>query len=86
MEMTTPTKEQGQSHRASAAEALLNILIGFWISVGANIVLLPRWGYRVSVTQGIEIGLAFTLVSFLRSYLLRRLFNHLHLRTSPTGR
>ena len=70
---------RGQSQRASALEALLNILIGFWISVVANIVLLPLWGYHVSATQGIEIGLAFTLVSFLRSYLLRRLFNYFHI-------
>jgi len=77
------TRAKGQSARASALEALLNILIGFWISVGANIFLLPLWGYSVSLTQGVEIGLAFTLVSFLRSYLLRRAFNLYHTRTSP---
>lgn len=71
---------KGQSPRASAAEALLNILIGFWISVLTNVLLLPLWGYQVSVTQGVEIGLAFTLVSFLRSFALRRLFNYLALR------
>lgn len=74
---------KGQSKRSSALEALLNVLIGFWISVGANIFLLPLWGYKVSLTQGVEIGLAFTLVSFLRSYLLRRAFNLYHTRTSP---
>ena len=74
---------KGQSKRSSALESLLNILIGFWISVGANIFLLPLWGYKVSLTQGVEIGLAFTLVSFLRSYLLRRAFNFYHTRTSP---
>lgn len=82
--MSAPVREldrsvRGQSKRASAAEALLNILIGFWISVGANILLLPLWGYKVSVVQGVEIGLAFTLVSFLRSYILRRLFNYFHI-------
>lgn len=77
------TRAKGQSARASALESLLNILIGFWISVGANIFLLPLWGYSVSLTQGVEIGLAFTLVSFLRSYLLRRAFNLYHTRTSP---
>ena len=77
------TRAKGQSARASALESLLNILIGFWISVGANIFLLPLWGYKVSLTQGVEIGLAFTLVSFLRSYLLRRAFNLYHTRTSP---
>lgn len=71
---------KGQSRRSSAAEALLNILIGFWISVLANIVLLPLWGLQVDLRKGVEIGLVFTLVSFLRSYFLRRLFNYFHIR------
>lgn len=68
----------GQSQRASLLEAFLNILLGFWLSTFANLVLLPLWGYTVSPLQAIEIGLAFTLVSFIRSYLLRRFFNFLH--------
>lgn len=72
----------GQSRRASLAEAFLNILIGFWISVAANIWLLPLWGFSPSVSQGIEIGLLFTWISLVRSYVLRRLFNLLHLRQS----
>lgn len=80
--MTVPSSPRiplGQSRRASLAEALLNIIIGFWISVLANIWLLPLWGYTVSLTQGIEIGLLFTLVSLLRSYVLRRAFNYFHI-------
>jgi hypothetical protein len=76
----SPRVPLGQSRRASAAEALLNIIIGFWISVLANIWLLPFWGYSVSIVQGIEIGILFTLISLLRSYLLRRLFNHFHVK------
>lgn len=72
---------RGQGKMASASEAFLNILIGFWISVGANLVLLPLWGYTVSLSQGVEIGLAFTAVSFLRSYFLRRVFNYFHVRS-----
>ena len=69
---------KGQRVSHSAYEALLNILLGFGISVGANLVLLPLWGYQVGVREGLEIGLAFTLVSFVRSFLLRRLFNYFH--------
>jgi hypothetical protein len=72
------TGEKGQRVLHSAYEALLNILLGFGISVGANLVLLPLWGYQVGVREGLEIGLAFTLVSFVRSFLLRRLFNYFH--------
>ena len=82
--MTTPTTpplpQRGQSRRASLAEAMLNTLIGFWISVLANALLLPLWGFKVSMAQSIEIGIAFTFVSILRSYVLRRAFNFYHIR------
>ena len=75
----------GQSRRASLAEAALNILIGFWISVLANRWLLPLWGYQVSMSQAIEIGLLFTWISLIRSYALRRLFNWLHIKTRSSA-
>ena len=65
----------GQSRRASFLEAVLNTLIGFWISVLANIYLLPIWGFSPSLLQSIEIGILFTWISILRGYALRRLFN-----------
>ena len=74
-----PSIPRGQSRKHSALEALLNILIGFWISVLANRWLLPIWGYQVSMSQAIEIGLLFTWISLIRSYLLRRLFNFFHI-------
>jgi len=78
--MTSPSPSPsplGQSRRFSALEALLNTLFGFWISVLANVVLLPIWGFSPSLPQAVEIGMAFTLVSLLRSYALRRLFNYI---------
>jgi len=71
---------RGQTRRGSIIEAILNVIIGFWISVLANIYLLPLWGFLPSLSQGIEIGIAFTWVSLLRSYVLRRAFNYLHIR------
>lgn len=68
-----------QSRRASLIEAIANVLVGYLISVLANIWLLPLWGFSVSPRAGAEIGLLFTLISLLRSYILRRLFNHLHI-------
>ncbi len=89
--MTTRTSEHGprlpigQSRRASLAEAALNVLLGFWISVLANIWLLPLWGFHPSLSQGVEIGLIFTLISLVRKYLLRRLFNWLHIKTRSSA-
>lgn len=76
--MSQPGNPHSQSHAATLLESLSQIAIGYTISVLANIWLLPLWGYQVSLRQGVEIGLLFTLISFIRSYLLRRLFNYFH--------
>jgi uncharacterized protein HemY len=59
----------------SLIEAVANIVIGFWISVAANYVIMPWFGYNVSVSESIWIAVAFTFVSLVRSYVLRRIFN-----------
>jgi hypothetical protein len=64
-----------QSKRMSLIEAVTNIVIGFWISVAANYVIMPWFGYNVSVSESIWIAVAFTFVSLVRSYVLRRIFN-----------
>ena len=61
----------------SAVEASLNVLIGYLVSVLANILILPLFGYDVTVADSFAIGLAFTAVSLVRSYALRRWFNWL---------
>ena len=64
-----------QSRLMSAIEASTNVLIGYLVSVAANIIILPMFGYDVTVTDSFVIGLAFTAVSLVRSYVLRRAFN-----------
>lgn len=66
-----------QSRVMSAVEASTNVLIGYLVSVAANIIILPFFGYDVTVADSFAIGLAFTAVSFVRSYALRRAFNWL---------
>jgi hypothetical protein len=64
-----------QSKIMSAVEASTNVLIGYLVSVAANLVILPLFGYNVTVADSFAIGLAFTAVSLVRSYILRRVFN-----------
>ena len=66
-----------QSRMMSAVEASANVAIGYLVSVAANLLILPLFGYDVSVADGFAIGLAFTAVSLVRSYALRRAFNWL---------
>ena len=66
-----------QSKRNSALEAASNVAIGYLVSVAANILILPLFGYSVTVADSFAIGAAFTAVSLARSYALRRLWNRL---------
>lgn len=64
-----------QTKLGSFAEAWVNIFVGFGISFICNMVVLPWFGFHVSAKQAFDIGLIMTVVSLVRSYLLRRLFN-----------
>lgn len=67
-----------QSRLGSAVEACINVAVGFGVSWGANLVILPAFGYPVSAGDAFWMGVAFTVLSLVRSYALRRLFNRLH--------
>jgi len=68
-----------QSRLSSALEAATNVAIGYLVSVLANVLILPVFGYNVTLGDSFAIGLAFTAVSLVRSYLLRRVFNWLEM-------
>ncbi len=68
-----------QSRTGSMVEALANIGIGFGINWCANMLLFPLFGFRVTGSQAFEIGVLFTAISLVRSYILRRFFNGLKL-------
>lgn len=66
-----------QSRAMSAIEAAVNVLVGYCVAVAAQIVVFPIFGLSVSLSQNFVIGLIFTVVSLVRSYLLRRIFANL---------
>lgn len=70
----------GQTKRHSAIEAVANVLIGYWVAIAAQAAIFPLFGIYASTSDHLLIGLLFTVVSLVRSYVLRRLFNRLTLR------
>lgn len=64
-----------QSRKASATEAVVNVLIGYGINFAANLVVLPMFGLPVTTAEAAGIGIIFTGISLARSYMLRRWFN-----------
>lgn len=67
----------GQSRRSSLIEAWVNIGIGFGINYAINLLVFPLVGAELSLGQNFWVGCIFTAVSVLRSYAIRRYFNHL---------
>ena len=65
-----------QSRKRSAVEAIMNVIIGYMVAVFANLTVLPAFGYNVTLFDGAAIGLAFTIISLIRSYVIRRVFNY----------
>ena len=65
-----------QSKKMSLFEALINVLVGYLVAVIANLTILPAFGYKVTFFDGFAIGLVFTLISLVRAYLIRRIFNY----------
>ena len=64
-----------QNRLNSFIESIANVIIGFLINFIANIYVLPLFGFNITINQSIHIGLIFTLISIIRSYLIRRWFN-----------
>ena len=64
-----------QSRLMSGVEAVTNVAVGYGVAVGTQLVVFPWFGLDVPMTDTLLIGAVFTVVSIVRSYALRRLFN-----------
>jgi hypothetical protein len=64
-----------QTKKQSLYESAVNIAIGYSIAIISQVIIFPIVGVEATFSQNIKIGILFTLVSFVRSYLIRRYFN-----------
>jgi hypothetical protein len=63
-----------QTRIASLLESLVNVAIGYVVALASQVVVFPLFGVHVSFGANAAIGLVFTVISILRSYCVRRLF------------
>ena len=56
------------------------MVIGYTVAVATQILIFPMFGLHTSLSQNLQLGAAFTVVSILRSFALRRLFETLRVR------
>lgn len=64
-----------QSRFNSILEAIANVLVGYFVAVATQMIVFPWFGIHVPASSNFSIGAIFTVVSLIRSYMLRRVFN-----------
>ena len=64
-----------QSKLGSLYEACINVAIGFGINYVANLLILPLFGFHISLLGNLYLGLIYTVISVARSYVIRRWFD-----------
>jgi hypothetical protein len=61
----------------SAIEVATNYVVGFAISWAMGWFILPLWGFEQSASAATMVTIIYTVVSVVRSYIVRRTFNWL---------
>jgi cobalamin biosynthesis protein CobD/CbiB len=81
-----------QTRGMSLVEAIANVAVGYGVAVVTQILIFPAFGLHTTVAQNLKLGLAFTIVSIVRSFAIRRLFETIRTRraeqetAAPSGR
>lgn len=66
-----------QSRRMSLTEAIANVVIGYILAVATQVAVFPLFGIHIAISDDLAIGGIFALVSLLRGFVLRRMFERI---------
>lgn len=69
-----------QTRKASLVEALLGTALGFAVAMLTQVVVFPWFGIYVPIATDIALSCIFTIISIIRGFALRRMFEHLRVR------
>ncbi len=64
-----------QSKKGSMIEAVIGSVIAFTISMLAQAVIYPLYGVYFTFLENFSLTMIFTVISIIRSYFVRRMFN-----------
>lgn len=70
-----PNNQFQQTKLGSLIESLMNIVIGYGVALLSQIAIFPMFGIHVPLSTNLLIGAWFTIISLVRSYIIRRWFN-----------
>jgi hypothetical protein len=71
-------KNKTQSKKHSIYESITNVVVGLVMSFIIQLILYPILNIEVSLNQNIFITFVFFVVSFIRGYVIRRIFNKIN--------
>jgi hypothetical protein len=74
----------GQQKHHSVIESFVNVVIGYGVSLTAQRIIFPMFGIYIGLSASLGIGAIFTVLSIIRSYILRRCFNAWHIHCAKT--
>jgi len=64
-----------QTKKLSLIESVINTAAGFILSLLLQLFIYPIMNIPVTFSQNIIITIAFTILSIIRGYIIRRVFN-----------
>ena len=64
-----------QTKLQSLIESLLNIVVGYIVAIASQLLIFPLFDIQIPRSANLWIGLWFTVISLIRSYVIRRWFN-----------
>jgi len=67
-----------QSKKQSLIETVGSVLIGYVVALISQLAIFPMFGIHISISSNLGISAWFTVISLIRSYIVRRCFNKLH--------
>lgn len=69
-----------QKKRHSLLETVMSTAIGYVVAVLPQLVIYPWFGVHIDIHANMAMAGVFTVVSVIRGYWVRRLFNYLHVK------
>lgn len=66
---------KGQTKKHSVIEIGSGLIIGYVLAVVSQVYIFPYYGINIPIQDNMAIAAWFTVISFIRSYFIRRWFN-----------
>lgn len=63
-----------QTKTQSVIESVTNVAIGYFVALVSQLLVFPMFNIHVSFSDNIGISIWFTVISLIRSYIVRRWF------------